>query len=174
MAALHPNAHYTAELTRDAYSASGPIADPLRLFDCAPVSDGGGAVLITSKERARDIHRRPVQVLSTGFSTGHMHLSCAESLTAFRAGHALDHALEAAGLDRSAIDIALVYDCFTIAMLVNLEDFGFVGKGEAGAAFEAGRFTRGGDLPVNTHGGLLCRFETTVDPDACVAVFAPD
>lgn len=155
MAASHPNAHYRSELSRDTYFASAPIADPLRLLDCAPVSDGGGAFVLTSASRAQDLRSKPVHVLSTGFATGHMHLSSADSLVAFRAGDALDLALRGAGVDRSAIDVAMVYDCFSIAMLVNLEDLGFVAKGEAGPAFVAGRFGLQGSLPVNTHGGLL-------------------
>jgi len=155
MAAMHPNAHHREPIDEQAHEASTPIADPLRLLDCAPVSDGGGALVITSKARAAELRARSVDVLATGFSTGHMHLSAAQSLTAFDAGRALDQALAAARLDRDAIDVALVYDCFSIAMLVNLEDLGFAPKGGAGPAFAAGEFARDGRLPVNPHGGLL-------------------
>jgi acetyl-CoA acetyltransferase len=155
MAASHPNAHYRSALTADAYHASATIADPLRLLDCAPVSDGGGAIVLTTASRARSLPGKPVDVLSTGFATGHLHLSFSDSLVSFRAGDALDIALRAADVDRKAIDVAMVYDCFSIAMLVNLEDLGFVAKGEAGAAFAEGRFGMEGAMPVNTHGGLL-------------------
>jgi acetyl-CoA acetyltransferase len=154
-AQLHPNAHMREPLDADAYYASRMIAEPLRLLDCAPVSDGGGAVVLTSAERARDLPAKAVHVLGAGFSTGHMHLSAASSLTVFQAGEALQRALGQAGCKREDIDLALVYDCFTIAMLVNLEDMGFAERGGAGRAFLEGRFASGSRVPVNTHGGLL-------------------
>jgi acetyl-CoA acetyltransferase len=151
-AALHPNAHYRDPIDAEAYRASRVIADPLRLLDCAPVSDGGGAVVVTAIERAGG---RKVALLGAGFSTTHLHLSAAPSLTAFGAGAALDRALRQAGRRRTDVDVALVYDCFTIAMLVNLEDLGLARPGEAGRAFVAGQFALDGPLPVNPHGGLL-------------------
>jgi acetyl-CoA acetyltransferase len=154
-AALHPNAHYRAPLDFDQYRASTWIAEPLRLLDCSPVSDGGGAVVVTSLERARERARPAVKVLGAGFSMGHLHLSAAHDLTSFSAGEALDRALSVATLTRSDIDVALVYDCFSIALLINLEDLGFAQKGKAGSAFRDGSFSLGGKLPVNTHGGLL-------------------
>jgi acetyl-CoA acetyltransferase len=96
-----------------------------------------------------------VRVLGAGFSTDHLHLSAAKSLTRFGAGAALDHALRFAELTREVIDVALIYDCFSIALLINTEDLGFAEKGRAGAEFRAGAFARDGRLPVNTHGGLL-------------------
>ena len=155
MAARHPHAHYSEPLTLEGYLAGTPIADPLTLFDCAPVSDGGGAFVMTSLARAEALRRPPVRVLGTGFATGHQHLSFAPSLTRFGAGRALDQALAAAGHARDAIDVALVYDCFTIAMLVNLEDMGFAAPGQAGPMFAGGAFGLDAKLPINTHGGLL-------------------
>ena len=154
-AALHPNAHFRAPLDFNQYRASPWIAEPLRLLDCSPVSDGGGAVVVTSLERARQCPRAPVKVLGAGFSMGHLHLSAAPDLTSFQAGEALGHALGAAALTRDDIDVALVYDCFSIALLINIEDLGFAQKGEAGRAFRNGDFGLNGRLPVNTHGGLL-------------------
>jgi acetyl-CoA acetyltransferase len=151
-AVLHPNAHYREPIDLAAYRGSRMIADPLRLLDCAPVSDGGGAVVVTSSERVRD---RGVEVLGAGFSTSHLHLSAAPSLTGFRAGDALDRALTQSRMRREDIDVALVYDCFSIAMLVNLEDLGFTKPGHSGPAYAEGRFGSEGDLPVNPHGGLL-------------------
>lgn len=151
-AAHHPNAHYREPLDAAAYHASRMIADPLRLLDCAPVSDGGGALVVTSAEQAT---KRPIDVLGAGFAMSHLHLSAAPSLTEFSAGEALERALTQAQLQRGDIDVALVYDCFTVAMLVNLEDLGFVPRGESGPAFAEGRFGPRGHLPVNPHGGLL-------------------
>jgi acetyl-CoA acetyltransferase len=151
----HANAHMRKPMDFAAWRDSPMIADPLRLLDCAPVSDGGAAVVVTSLERARDLRAPPVRLLGSGFAMTHLHLSSAPSLTAFGAGRALAQALGRAGLGRGDIDVANVYDCFTIAMLVNVEDLGFAAKGEAGAMFRAGAFGPGGALPVNPHGGLL-------------------
>jgi acetyl-CoA acetyltransferase len=148
----HPNAHLRDPLDADAYYASRMIADPLRLLDCAPVSDGGGALVVTAAARK---NKHNVEVLGAGFGMSHLHLSASPSLTQFTAGTALERALSQAGMRRDRIDIALVYDCFTIAMLVNLEDLGFVERGRSGPAFADGYFGPGGKLPVNPHGGLL-------------------
>ena len=151
----HPNAHMQKPMDLATYRASPMIADPLRLFDCTPVSDGGAAVVVTSLERARDRPRPVVRVLSAGFSMTHLHLSAAPSLTHFGAGLAMDRALGQAGLARGDIDVALVYDCFTIALLINAEDLGFAEPGAAGESFRNGTFARTGRIPVNPHGGLL-------------------
>jgi acetyl-CoA acetyltransferase len=155
MAARHPNAHFRKPLSMNEYLAAAPIADPLGLFDCAPVSDGGGAFVMRDVGTADGQVHVPVAVLGTGFATSQLHLSAAANLTQFGAGGAIDQALGEARIARDGIDVALVYDCFTIAMLVNLEDMGLAGRGRAGADFASGRFALDGALPVNTHGGLL-------------------
>jgi acetyl-CoA acetyltransferase len=116
------------------------------------VSDGGGAIVVTAADRVRTPR---VEVLGAGFSSTHMHLSAAPSMTTFGAGTACERALAQAGLALASVDVALVYDCFTIAMLVNLEDLGLAPAGSAGPAFAAGAFGPNGKLPVNPHGGLL-------------------
>lgn len=151
-AALHPNAHYREPIDAAAHSASKLIADPLRLLDCAPVSDGGGAVVVTAAPKAGP---RSVEVRAAGFATGRMHLSAAASLTDCGAGKALERALAHAGRSHDELDLALIYDCFTIAMLLNLEDMGLARPGQGGPAFAAGEFGPRGRLPVNPHGGLL-------------------
>ena len=151
-AASHPNAHYREPIDLGTYRDSRMIADPLRLLDCAPVTDGGGAVVVTKTER---VCGPGVEVLGAGFSTSQLHLSAAPSLTGFSAGDALQRALAQARIARTDIDVALVYDCFTIAMLVNLEDLGLAEPGQAGPAFAEGKFGPRGDIPVNPHGGLL-------------------
>ena len=148
----HPKSHMRNPMDFAAYCASHMIADPLRLLDCSPVSDGGAAVVVTSADRAG---KRPVRVMGAGFAMTHLHLSAAPSLTSHGAGLSLDRALTFVGRQRSDIDIALVYDCFSIAMLINTEDLGFAPKGKAGAAFRDGEFKPGGRIPINTHGGLL-------------------
>jgi acetyl-CoA acetyltransferase len=154
-AITHPNSHMRTPMDFAAYRASNMIADPLRLLDCSPVSDGGAAVVVTTAERSGKGVRRPVRVVGAGFSMTHLHLSAAPSLTRHGAGLALDRALSCAQRPHSDIDIALVYDCFSIAMLINVEDLGFATKGKAGSAFRSGEFNRDGRLPINPHGGLL-------------------
>lgn len=149
-ACRHPNAHFREMFDAVAYRESRVIADPLKLLDCAPVSDGGGALVVTGTPTSRS-----VPVAGLGFSYSHMHLSAADDLCAFNTGKALDMALIQAGASRNDLDLALVYDCFTIAMLVNLEGLGLSEQGRAGQDFINGRFAPDGELPVNTHGGLL-------------------
>jgi acetyl-CoA acetyltransferase len=153
-ALMHPNSHMRLPMDYAAYRASHMIAEPLRLLDCSPVSDGGAAVVVTSADRSREGGKRPVSVIGAGFSMTHLHLSAAPSLTRHGAGLALDRALSFARRSSDDIDVALVYDCFSIAMLINVEDLGFAAKGTAGAAFRGGEFKHGGRLPINTHGGL--------------------
>ena len=154
-AITHPNSHMRTPMDFPAYCSSHMIADPLRLLDCSPVSDGGAAVVVTSAERAGKGNGKPVRVMGAGFSMTHLHLSAAPSLTNHGAGLALDRALAFANCQRRDIDIALVYDCFSIAMLINTEDLGFATKGKAGEAFRDGEFKPDGRIPINTHGGLL-------------------
>lgn len=156
MARLHPNAYKPQSVTVEEYMGARMISSPLRLYDCGPISDGGGAVVITTKARAARCGRSsPVLLAGVGSATTDLHLSGRPSLTHSVAGSALDRALAGAGMARSDIDIALIYDCFSIAMLVNLEDMGLVPYGEAGPALAAGGFGHKQPLVVNTHGGLL-------------------
>lgn len=102
-AARHPNAHYRTAIDRAAYFASRMIAEPLRLLDCAPVSDGGGAVVVMAADRRAE---RSVEVIGAGFASTHMHLSAAPSLTTFGAGVALERALGQAGIGRAELVFA--------------------------------------------------------------------
>src|SRR5262249_4140776 len=111
-AITHPNSHMRNAMDFESYCASHMIADPLRIFDCSPVSDGGAAVVVTSADRGG---KRPVRVMGAGFAMTHLHLSAAPSLTSHGAGLALDRALAFAKRQRGDIDIGLVYDCFSIA-----------------------------------------------------------
>jgi acetyl-CoA acetyltransferase len=154
-AMAHPNAHMRQPMTLESYRATPMIADPLRLLDCAPVSDGGGAFVVTSAERARDLRQPLVRILGAGFCAARLHLSAATSLTDSGAGPALRDALAEADRSAADLDLALVYDCFTIALLMNIEALGLAPPGGAGAAFRAGAFNAGGRLPLNLHGGLL-------------------
>ncbi len=154
-AALHPNAQMKAPLTIEQVLASKPIADPLRMLDCCLISDAAGAFVVTSAERARDLRQKPAYLLGVGEMHTHEHIMCAPSLTHFGAAQSGRTAYEMAGVKPADIDVAELYDCFTIVPIIELEELGFVEPGAGGAFFEAGHARIGGKLPVNTHGGML-------------------
>lgn len=158
-AALNDRAQMRKPLTLADYEASPWIADPFRLLDCCVQTDGACALIVTSAERARDMRKKPVQIRS-GASTGHaargvMWTNFSEDHSRCYADRIADRLFEQSGITRDNIDFAELYDCFTYSVLVQLEDFGFCDKGEAGAFFREGRARLGNELPVNTHGGLL-------------------
>lgn len=154
-ALLHPNAHMKKPLTMVDVLEAKPIADPLGMFDCCLLSDAGGAFIVTSAERARDLPSRPIYLLGIGEFHTHEHLLCAPSLTEFGATHSGKAAYDMAGLGPSDMDFAELYDCFTIVPLIELEELGFCGRGEGGVFYADGKTAIGGALPVNTHGGML-------------------
>jgi len=154
-AALNPSAQMRDPITVDDVMNSRMIADPLRLLDCSLVSDGGSAVILTSAERAKDFPNAPVYLLGVGEGHSHEHISQAHSLTTSAACEAGERAYAMAGLTAADMDFAQLYDCFTPTVLVELEDLGFCAKGEGGPFAASGALMPGGDLPINTHGGLL-------------------
>jgi len=154
-AARTPHAQKRREITIEQYMDEVPIVEPLCRLDCCLVSDGAAAVIVTTEERAADLRVPGIRILghaqahslSTYASPGHF-----DSLPASRSGPA---AFGRAGVTPNDIDVALLYDCFSIVVLMQLEDYGFCKKGEGGAFVEDGRIGPGGSLPVNTSGGLL-------------------
>lgn len=154
-ALLHPNAHMKTPLSLEQVLGAKAIADPLGMLDCCLISDAGGAFIVTSAERARDLKSQPAFVQGIGEYHTHEHLMCAPSLTTFGARESGRVAYEMAGLGPADIDVAELYDCFTIVPLIELEDLGFCKPGEGGAFFAEGHARLGGKLPVNTHGGML-------------------
>lgn len=154
-ACLNPNAQMREPITLEDHQKSRFIAEPLRLLDCCLISDGGGAVVVTSLERARDLPRRPIRILGMGEFHTHRHVTSHEDLTEIGAGHSAKQAFGTAGLTPKDVDVAEIYDCFTSTVVMQLEAYGFCRKGEGGGFVEGGRIELGGELPVNTHGGLL-------------------
>tara|TARA_R110001599_G_scaffold353815_1_gene598801 strand:+ start:44897 stop:46075 length:1179 start_codon:yes stop_codon:yes gene_type:complete len=154
-ASRNPTAQMREPITVADVLASRMIADPLHLLDCSLVSDGGSAIVLTSAERARDMGAPPIYLLGAGEGHSHEHISQARSLTTSAAREAGERAYRMAGLGPQDMDFAQLYDCFTPTVLIELEDLGFCAKGEGGAFVESGATMPGGDLPVNTHGGLL-------------------
>ena len=142
-------------LSLEEYHASRWIVEPFHLLDCCLVSNGGACVIVTRLDRARSLARSPVRVL--GFGQGHPGADPLRTLScgATQAGKT---AFDMAGLKTSDVDVAELYDCYTVTVIITLEDYGFCAKGEGGALVESGATARGGALPVNTGGGQLSSF----------------
>ena len=155
-AAKNPRASYRDPITVDDVLASDMIAWPFRKLMCCLVTDGGGALILTSAERARDFPRPPVYVLGTGESVETPMVSQMEDFTSSRAFRVAGaKAFAEAGVRQSDIDHLMIYDAFAHLPLYGLEDLGFCGKGEAAAFIRERNTAIGGKLPLNTNGGGL-------------------
>jgi acetyl-CoA acetyltransferase len=154
-AGLHPNSHMKAPISVADVLNSKPIASPLNILDCCLISDAAGAFIVTSAERARDCKGKPAYVLGVGEKHTHEFIVCAESLTQFGAEESGRDAYTMAGVGPADIDVAQLYDCFSIVPVIELEELGFCKRGEGGAFYADGHADIGGKLPINTHGGML-------------------
>ena len=158
-AALKENAMNKDPLTIEEVLSSRVIAEPLTKYDCSIISDGGAAFIVTTEDKAKElgIENGLAYLLGMGQGYSHQYMTTLENLDQIynainRSGQ---KAFQTAGLGVSDVDLAYLYDCFTITVLLELEGLGFVPKGEGGAFALEGRMEIGKDLPVNTHGGLL-------------------
>jgi len=157
-AQLNPKAvMHGKPMMMDDYLASPMLADPYRFFDCCLETDGGAAVVVTSAERARDLATRPIRILAAACGQPYPADEITNRRDIFKTGLtiAAPEAFGKAGLTPSDVDFAMIYDCFTFEVLQQLEEAGFCQRGEGGSFVEGGRIELGGELPVNTHGGLL-------------------
>ncbi len=150
----NPNAKYRDPITVEDVLASRIISSPLHLLDCCIISDGGGALVLTSVERARDLAQPPVVILGGAEAVQH-HGIGRRDLLDIAARQSGPLALERAGVAHADIDMAMIYDSFTITVLATLESLGFCKPGEGGAFCADGRIGLGGALPINTDGGGL-------------------
>ncbi len=154
--AANPNAQLRKPLTLDQYRASRMIVEPLRRDDCCLVSDGAAAVVVMSAQRAQAMKvAKPVPILGFGQGQTSWDVALRPDLTTTAAKVSAQTAFAMAGLTPKDIDVAQIYDCFTIAALMTLEDYGFCAKGQGGHWVQGGRIEVGGELPMNTAGGLL-------------------
>jgi acetyl-CoA acetyltransferase len=154
-ALLNDNAQMRKPMSLDDYLASRMIATPLRLFDCSQVSDGGGALILMSRERALARGLKPVSIRSMAMRSTHNSVALTPDLQDLGMAGAGADAFEAAGLGPQDFQVALLHDAFTISVLITLEALGFAPAGGAGAYLRAGHASLGGRCPLNPHGGLL-------------------
>lgn len=154
--AQNPRAQLRKEISYEDYLASPWIVEPLRRDDCCLVSDGAAAVVVMSADRARRLQiSGSVPILGIGGGQTSFDLPVRESLTTTEAVRSGRLAFEMAGLKPQDVDVAQIYDCFTITVLMTLEDYGFCRKGEVSHFVNDGQIELGGRLPINTSGGLL-------------------
>ena len=153
-ASMHPDAQKRDELTIDEVLSSKLISSPLTKDMCSIISDGGGALVVTSAERAKDLKKEPALILGAGARTTQEHVSLVDDIVRNGSADAARQAYEMAGLGPKNMDFAEFYDCFSITPILFLEDFGFCKKGEGGPFVEGGqRIEIGGEIPIVTHGG---------------------
>ena len=152
---LNPEAFARGPLTKDDILSARMISDPLTKADCCLVTDGAAAVILTRADRAKDLHAKPVYFMGAGAANYHRSIVEMPDLTTTAAVDSGPRALEMAGVNRSELDLVMLYDAFTINTILFLEDLGFCPKGEGGRFVEDGRIAPGGELAVNTNGGGL-------------------
>lgn len=150
-AVRHPGAQFRAPITEAEVLASKPVASPLKLLDCCPVSDGGAAFVVSREA----LHDHSVRIRGAAQAHTHQHVSAAPSLTQFGASASSREALARAGVTLADVDCAAIYDSFTITLMILLEEIGLAPRGGAGRLAREGHFGLGGPMPLNLHGGLL-------------------
>jgi acetyl-CoA acetyltransferase len=150
-AARHPDAHLKEPVSRADVLASKPIAAPLKLLDCCPISDGAMALVVSG--RASDAAR--VAIVGAGQAHRHQHLTAIAGTSNYGASDAARRAYDDCGLRPEDIDHLAIYDSFTITLAILIEELGFAPRGGSAAQLREGDFAPDGRLPLNTHGGLL-------------------
>jgi len=154
-ATLNPNAIYRDPITINDVINSRMVADPLHKLDCCAITDGGGAFIMTTAERAKDLPNKPIYVLGAAGAQTHWNISQQSDFTTSAGAQSGPEAFARAGLTPADVDMIMFYDSFTVTCLILLESLGFVGRGEGGPFIAEGHLRKGGSLPMNTDGGGL-------------------
>jgi len=155
-ASMNPRASYRERITVDDVLKSRMIAYPFHLLECCLVTDGGGALILVSGERAKNFEQKPVYIIGSGESVETPMVSQMEDLTSSRAFKvAGPAAMKSAGIGHDDVDHMMIYDAFAHLPIYGLEDLGFCGRGEAAQFIWDGHTRPGGKLPLNTNGGGL-------------------
>lgn len=153
--ALNPYAQYQREITLEQAINAAPVAYPLGLLDCSPVTDGAASIVLCAADTAKKYTDKPVKILGSGQASDTLALHARRDIcTLDSTVYAAKMAYKQANITPKDVDLAEVHDCFTIAEICAIEDLGFVKKGEGGGAIEKKITTLDGSLPVNTSGGL--------------------
>jgi acetyl-CoA C-acetyltransferase len=154
--AMNPVGQYPFKITVESVMKSVMIADPLRILDCSPITDGAAALVLCPLDMAKKLSKKPaVKIIGIGHATDSIALHSRKDITSLPAtAKAAKIAFKMAGLDMSKIDLVELHDCFTIAEICLIEELGIVEKGKGGSAAESGLTRLGGKIPVNTSGGL--------------------
>lgn len=156
--AMNPDAQFQSPVDLKTVLSAGPVAEPLGVFDCAPFSDGAAALVLCEWERAKKISEQPVKITGSGQAGSSLSLSARRDITTFAATRtAGDKALNMAGRKLFDIHVAELHDSYSIGEILAVEDLGFCKKGEGGPFIESGAASLGGQVPVNTSGGLKAR-----------------
>ncbi len=156
--ALNPIAHFKREITVEDVLSSPLVADPLRLLDCSPISDGAASIIMVAADKAKDYTDKPVYIKASAQASDTLAVHDRRDVTTLDATvFAAKEAYARAGIGPEDIDLAEVHDCFSINELIAYEDLGFAKKGEGGKLIENGETEIGGKIPVNTSGGLKAK-----------------
>jgi len=162
--AKNPLAHFQKEVSIEKVSNSRMVADPLRLYDCSATSDGAASLVIASDKAVRDhgLSNSAIKVLGVGHGTDYLAVQHRTSLTSMNATRvAAKKAFSMAGITSKEVDVCEIHDAFSILELVNMEDLGFVEKGQAINAVKEGTTEISGKIPINPSGGLKARGHPT-------------
>jgi acetyl-CoA C-acetyltransferase len=158
----NPRARFRHQVSLEDVVNSRLVADPLKLYDCCPISDGSAALVLCASERAKEYTKKPIEIIGSGIGRGYRttHETINErgtilSLPATVA--AAKQAFEMANLKPGDVDVVELHDCFTIAEIVDSEDLGFFERGEGAQAVEKGITEVDGKIPINPSGGLISK-----------------
>lgn len=155
---LNPIAHFKRPITIDDVLKSAPVADPLRLLDCSPISDGAASLIMVPAEKAKEYTNDPVYIKASAQATDTLAVHNRRDMTTLNGTiAAAKEAYQRAGIKPEDIDLAEVHDCFSINELIAYEDLGFAKKGEGAKLIESGDVDIGGNIPVNASGGLKAK-----------------